>query len=77
MDTGFLFLLGVYLVPLAFVSAVSAWADGRRPAVALGLAGVGIALAVIASVLRPDGVYGLSDIPLLTIELIARIWRAF
>jgi hypothetical protein len=77
MDTGFLFLLGVYLVPLAFVSAVSAWADGRRPVVAIGLAGAGVALAVIASVLRPDGVYGLSDIPLLTIDLLARIWRAF
>ncbi|MCC1481031.1 hypothetical protein [Roseibaca sp. Y0-43] len=77
MDTGFLFLLGVYLVPLAFVSAVSAWADGRRPTVAVGLAAFGVALAVIASVLRPDGVYGLSDIPVLTIELFTRIWRAF
>ena len=46
MDTGIIFLLGVYLVPLALVSAVSAWADGRRPYVALGLgvAGVGLAL---------------------------------
>ena len=38
MDTGIIFLLGVYLVPLALVSAVSAWADGRRPYMALGLA---------------------------------------
>ncbi|MBN2759220.1 MAG: hypothetical protein JXQ79_01865 [Rhodobacteraceae bacterium] len=77
MDTGFLFLLGVYLLPLALVSAVSAWADGRRPKLAMALGATGLVLAVIASVLRPEGFYGLSDIPLLTIELLARIWRAF
>lgn len=77
MDTGIIFLLGVYLVPLAFVSAIGAWADGRRPYLAIGLGVAGLLLAVLASALRPDGNYGLSDIPLLTVELMARIWRAF
>ena len=77
MDTGIMFLLGVYLVPLALVSATSAWVDGRRPFIALGLMAVGLGLAILASVLRPEGSYGLSDIPLLTVELLARVWRAF
>jgi len=77
MDHGIIFLLGVYLLPLAFVSAVGAWADGRRPHVAAGLIVVGVALVVLASVLRPEGVYALSDIPALTIEVIVKVWRAF
>jgi len=77
MDTGIMFLLGVYLMPLALVSAISAWADGRRPFVALGLMAAGFGLAILASVLRPEGGYGLSDIPLLTVELLVQVWRAF
>ncbi|CUX83679.1 MAG: hypothetical protein HLUCCA05_05420 [Roseibaca calidilacus] len=77
MDTGIIFLLGVYLVPLALVSAVGAWADGRKPYVALGLGAVGVGLAVLASVLRPDGRYGLRDIPELSAALIVRLWQAF
>ncbi|NBB98415.1 MAG: hypothetical protein GVY34_09650 [Alphaproteobacteria bacterium] len=77
MDTGIMFLLGVYLVPLAFVSGMSAWADGRRPYLALILGVAGGALVLVASLLNPDGAYGLEDIPLLTLEFAARIWRAF
>lgn len=77
MDTGIIFLLGVYLVPLALVSAVSAWADGRRPYVALGLGLTGLGLAVTASVLRPDGSYGLRDIPELSVTVLVRLWQAF
>jgi hypothetical protein len=77
MTTGILFLLGVYMIPLAFVSGVGAWADGRRPVVAAALAACGLGLATLASVLRPEGAYGLRDIPLLTIELVAQVWRAF
>lgn len=77
MDTGIIFLLGVYLVPLALVSAVSAWADGRRPYVALGLGLTGLGLALTASVLRPDGSYGLRDIPELSVTVLVRLWQAF
>jgi hypothetical protein len=77
MGYGLLFLMGVYLLPLAFVSGVGAWADGRRPVVALGLAGAGLALALIASVLSPDGWYGPRDVPYLTTEFVALVWQAF
>ena len=36
MDTGIIFLLGVYLVPLALVSAVGAWPMGASPMSRLG-----------------------------------------
>lgn len=77
MDTGIIFLLGVYFVPLALVSAIAAWADGRRPYMALGLAAVAMGLVLLASALRTDGSYGLRDIPLLSVEYLVRIWQAF
>jgi acyl dehydratase len=43
-------------------------------------AGMGsLSMAVIAAWLglRPDGSYGLRDIPLLSVEYLVRIWQAF
>ena len=68
---------GLILSHLALVSAISAWTDGRRPYVALGLGLVGLGLAVIASILRPDGNYGLRDIPELSVTVLVRLWQAF
>lgn len=75
MDDATLFLMGVWLAPLALVSAVSAWADGRRPWVAGGLA-----LAATGAILWAQvqgGPFGLRDIPDLSLALVVRIRALF
>ncbi|MCC5959128.1 MAG: hypothetical protein JJU08_07280 [Rhodobacteraceae bacterium] len=72
-----MFLLGVYLVPLALVSALSAWADNRKPVLGgillLGSAG----LLAWVWVQRPEGMYSLRDIPELTVALAAQMMALF
>ena len=77
MDYATLFLLGVYLGPLAFVSFVSAWAEGRKPVIGIVLAAASTCLIVFVAVARPEGLYPLSDIPEITTALIARMLAAF
>lgn len=72
-----MFLLGVYLVPLALVSAVSAWADNRKPVLGgILLLGSGGLLAWVW-VQRPEGMFTLRDVPELTVALAAQMMALF
>ena len=73
MDHATLFLAGVYLLPLAFVSLVSAWAHGRKPVFAGSLLILGAGLIALVAIDRPEGMYQLQDIPLLTTQFVARV----
>ncbi|MDD7971506.1 hypothetical protein [Roseinatronobacter alkalisoli] len=77
MDFEVLFLLGVYLLPLALVSALSAWSDNRKPVLGLLLSACSGGLLVWVWRMRPQGMYGLRDIPELTVGLVARIMTYF
>lgn len=77
MDFETLFLLAVYLLPLAFVSLIGAWAGNRRPWMAGGLAGVSGAMLVFIALVRPEGMFRLRDIPEMTVFFIARVAGLF
>ncbi len=77
MDHATLFMMGVYLGPLALVSFVSAWADGRRPVIGVVLALVSTGLIGFVAYDRPEGLYAFSDIPEMTAGMIARLIAAF
>lgn len=73
MDAETLFLLGVYLAPLGFVSLIGAWAHNRRPVLAIILLLASAAVIAFVALTREDGVFALRDIPDMTIALIARV----
>lgn len=77
MDHEIVFLLGVYVLPLAFVSLVSAWAGGRRPWVALGLGSLGVGLITWVAFHREGGAYALRDIPDMSVMLVAQLRALF
>ncbi|MCC5992731.1 MAG: hypothetical protein JJT99_09430 [Rhodobacteraceae bacterium] len=77
MDYATLFLMGVYLIPLAVISALSAWADERRPALGIVLLLCAAALLGWVWQARPDGLYPIREIPELTVVLAARILAMF
>jgi hypothetical protein len=77
MDFVTAFLLAVYLVPLGLVSVLSAWSDGRKPVVGLGLWASAAGLATYVALLRPEGLFALRDIPELTIVVVARVIALF
>ncbi len=77
MDHTTIFLLGVYLVPLAFLSLMRAWADSRPPAVALLLGAIAAGCIGYVAVAREEGIFRLREIPELTLELAARIVAIF
>lgn len=73
MDRDLLLLLGIGFMPLAFVALVSAWADRRRPWVALILTAMGLGMAGWAQVTHPDGGYDPAELPTLALEVVARL----
>ena len=73
MDHATIFLAGAYLMPLAGVSFVSAWAHGHRPVFALALLLIGAAMIAVVGFDRPEGLYRLSEIPDLTVQFVARV----
>ncbi|MGP9788639.1 hypothetical protein [Roseinatronobacter sp. NSM] len=73
MELETLFLLGVYLLPLAMVSTMAAWTDSRKPVLGLALLACSGGLLAWVWVQRPDGLYTLRDIPELTVALVARL----
>ncbi|PZX45804.1 hypothetical protein LY56_01365 [Roseinatronobacter thiooxidans] len=73
MDHATIFLAGVYLLPLAGVSFVSAWAHGHKPVFATALLLLGAALIAGVGIDRPEGLYHLSEIPDLTVQFVARV----
>jgi len=77
MDYETLFLMGVYLLPLGFVSLVGAWSRNRRPWLAAGLALVSVGIFAYILLTRPEGLFRLRDIPELTVVLIARVASIF
>jgi hypothetical protein len=74
MDPATLFLLGAWLVPLALVSGISAWADSRKPWVAGGLALAAAGLIGWAN--AKGGPFGPRDIPDLTLAIIVHLRAA-
>ena len=77
MDHATIFLFGVFLLPLAFVSGVSAWARNHRPTLALVLAVIGAALIGFVAYDRPEGVFPLSEIPVMVTHVIAQIMTIY
>jgi hypothetical protein len=77
MDHETAFLLAVYLLPLGLVSFASAWAENRRPYVGavLWVGAAGLFVYVLQT--RPEGLFALSEIPDLTIQLVARVIAIF
>ncbi|MFN4057633.1 MAG: hypothetical protein ACK4HW_05550 [Roseinatronobacter sp.] len=77
MDHVTAYLLAIYLIPLGLVSMASAWVDNRRPYLGalLWLAAGGIFVWVAAT--RPEGLFAFSEIPNLTISLVARLIALF
>ena len=73
MEPEILFLLGIYLVPLALVSLASAWADSRRPWVALLLLALSGGVLGYVALMRDEGLFALREIPDMTVAMIARI----
>lgn len=74
MDRDLLFLVGLVMLPLAFVALVAAWADRRFPWAALILAGVGCGLAGWMTLTHPDGGYDWRLLPDLAAETLGRYW---
>ncbi|MBR3371592.1 MAG: hypothetical protein IKG52_13275 [Rhodobacteraceae bacterium] len=77
MELENVFLLGVYLLPLAMVSAMAAWTDNRKPVLGLVLLICSAGLLAGVWVQRPEGLYPLRDIPELTVALAARLMALF
>lgn len=77
MEYETLFLLGVYLLPLAFVSLVGAWASSRRPVLALVLIAAAFAIFGYIYTTRDAGLFDWREIPELTVMLIARLIALF
>ena len=77
MDHEFLFVAGICLILLAFVSFVSAWVDNRRPVLAslLGFGGAGLIASV--ALLRPEGLYRLREVPEVFTFVAARVLALF
>lgn len=73
MDHAAIFVLGIFLLPLAFVSIVSAWTHGHPPRTALVLILISSALIGFVAYDRPQGLYALSEIPPLITRVIARL----
>ena len=77
MDHETVFLMGVYLLPLGFVSLISAWAGNRTPWLALVLAVLSVAFFGYVFATRPEGLFSIRDIPDLTIALVVRVIALF
>ena len=77
MDHATIFLAGVYLMPLAFVSFVSAWTHSHRPALALTLTVISGALLAFVAFDRPGGLYPVSELPAMTTQFVARVIALF
>jgi hypothetical protein len=77
MDHATLYMMGFYLLPLAVVSIVSAWARGHRPIVALALVLTSVALIGFVAFDRPEGMYPVTQVPELTTYVVGRIIAQF
>ncbi|MGY6706181.1 hypothetical protein [Roseinatronobacter sp.] len=77
MELETLFLLGVYLLPLAMVSAMAAWTDNRKPVLGLLLLLCSGGLLAWVWVQRPEGMFALREIPELTVGLAAQVIALF
>lgn len=73
MDYDLLFLGGLGLMLLAFVSFVGAWAESRRPVTAIVFGFVGAALLIVVSRERPQGLFTLAEVPDVVTRVIARL----
>ncbi|MGL4413664.1 hypothetical protein [Roseinatronobacter monicus] len=77
MDHETLFLAGIFLLPLAFVSFVSAWTHGHKPVFASSLLILSILLIAFVAYDRPEGMFRIAEIPTLTTQFVARVAALF
>ncbi len=77
MDTATLYIVGLILLLLAFVSFVSAWARENRPVTAIILFALGVGFLITVQQRRPQGLYAAHEVPGLIAAFVARIMAAF
>ncbi len=77
MDHELLFVSGLCLCVLAFVSFVSAWADNRRPVLAIGMTALGGILIALVAVDRDAGLYRPAEVPEVFTIIAARVLALF
>lgn len=75
MERDLVLLIGLAVLPLAFVAFVSAWADRRRPWAGLILLFLGLSLAGWAQLTHPEGGYDWREVPALGLEAVGRLLR--
>lgn len=74
MASGTLFVFGFVLLPLAMISLLDAWVDGRRPYVGGGMMLLAAGLIAYVQLLHPGGGHAMADLPDLTLRIIASIF---
>lgn len=77
MDYELLFIGGVCLWLLAFVSFIGAWVESRRPVTAIIFFATGLALIIVVGRERPQGMFSLEEIPTLITRVVARLLSVF
>lgn len=75
MERDLVLLIGLAVVPLAFVAFVSAWADRRRPWAGLILVAMAAGLVGWAQLTHPEGGYDWREVPALGLEAVGRLLR--
>lgn len=73
MSLDVLFLLGVYMLPFAAVSMISAWSAGRSPRTGGVMALIAMGLLLFVAQSRPAGLYDFRAIPEMTFSVIGRL----
>lgn len=77
MDSETLFIGGLVLLLLSFVSFVSAWTRETRPVTAIIMLALGVGFLITVRRMRPQGLYDVHEVPGLIANFIARVMVAF
>ena len=73
MSFDVLFLLGIFLLPIAALSMMGAWVGGRSPRTGGILGMAALVLLIYVAQMRPAGLYDLRDIPVLLDAVFGRV----
>ncbi|MCC5963059.1 MAG: hypothetical protein JJU09_08020 [Rhodobacteraceae bacterium] len=77
MNHELIFLGGLGLLLLAFVSVVGAWSNNRKPFVGLILGATGAALLAMIHFDRAAGLYALDEVPEIVMRAVASLIAMF
>jgi hypothetical protein len=77
MDSETLFIGGLILLLLSFVSFVSAWTRETRPVTAIIMLALAVGLLITVRRIRPQGLYEVHEVPGLIAGFVARVMAAF